>query len=471
MLFIAEQVWELAKHRVYGDINAAIDANSAKYLQHTKPYILYLVTNPLLVSLLAFIGLVFIIVVHAYVDTLRSTTEEDNSHAAGGAKAGAREPAPKLIIKSALYGVGNYADEEIADRLNSKTKDALAFYVNNNLISGLPDPAPNLPPGKKLQVSYLFGGDPKPRTAIRNEHEFMVLPEDPKIEQLRDEIDGLTKQLRAARAPATVIVGLTTDNVELEPAPNWTYKFKLRIYWTNDGDQQIHIGKPTWKPLGMGIQGDQLAYRFEVYQGGQGKRGPEVLEADVFPGQRCRIWIGLDPTSSEIAEHLLDTGKLGVLVLPITTANGTVELRIRPRDRALKSFNASEYLAQKKVVTDGFTPLDHGAKEALRLLLLMKAMTAQAITDHLVKWKFPKAERIVDDLRNASVPFIVSLGRSEFQINPTLEKIIKEVSTTDQSDFLKAIEQMPAEGMRRRAENEPGFAERYEVLSSFRQPS
>src|ERR1700678_2081771 len=167
VLFIAEQVWELAKHRVYGDINAAIDANSAKYLQHTKPYILYLVTNPLLVSLLAFIGLVFIIVVHAYVDTLRSTTEEDNSHAAGGAKAGAREPAPKLIIKSALYGVGNYADEEIADSLNSKTKDALAFYVNNNLISGLPDPAPNLPPGKKLQVSYLFGGDPKPRTAIR----------------------------------------------------------------------------------------------------------------------------------------------------------------------------------------------------------------------------------------------------------------------------------------------------------------
>src|SRR5580692_7450744 len=78
LLFLAQQLWEVAKHRVYGDINAAIDAHSTEFLQYSKPYILDVVKNPLLISLLVFIGLVCVIVFHAYVDTLPSAVNGVN---------------------------------------------------------------------------------------------------------------------------------------------------------------------------------------------------------------------------------------------------------------------------------------------------------------------------------------------------------------------------------------------------------
>ena len=89
----------------------------------------------------------------------------------------------------------------------------------------------------------------------------------------------------------------------------------------------------------MGIQGSKLVYSYQLRREANIQKpwGDEAAEADVTPGQRCRIWIGLDPTSSEIAEHLLEKGNLGVLTLPITTPNGAVELKIRPRNRAVKS--------------------------------------------------------------------------------------------------------------------------------------
>jgi hypothetical protein len=49
------------------------------------------------------------------------------------------------VIHSALYGTGDATDVSITSRLNAANKDALAVPVNNNLISGDPDPAPNQP--------------------------------------------------------------------------------------------------------------------------------------------------------------------------------------------------------------------------------------------------------------------------------------------------------------------------------------
>jgi len=124
-------------------------------------------------------------------------------------------------------------------------------------------------------------------------------------------------------------VGLTLEKVELEPAPDWNIKLKLRMYWKNDGGR-VHIGKPSWLPGGMRLQGDSLAYRFQVWN--EGAWGQETLEADVFPNQQCRIYIGLDsdPNSLQLATQLLPKGGIGTLVLPLTIEGKRIDLRVRP---------------------------------------------------------------------------------------------------------------------------------------------
>jgi hypothetical protein len=102
------------------------------------------------------------------------------------------------------------------------------------------------------------------------------------------------------------------------------------MYWWNDGSQ-LHIGIPRWKPGGIGIQGNQLAYRFQVWE--NNSWGPETFETDVQSDQQCRIYVGLDPDpkSQQLAPQLLSKGRLGTLVLPVTVAGRLVELQIRPR--------------------------------------------------------------------------------------------------------------------------------------------
>jgi pyrimidine deaminase RibD-like protein len=154
--------------------------------------------------------------------------------------------------------------------------------------------------------------------------EFMAQVEDQNREFIHDQ-----EQIEAA-ARATPVVGLTLEKVELEPAPTATIRFKLRMYWWNDGSQ-LHIGIPRWKPGGIGIQGNQLAYRFQVWE--NNSWGPETFETDVQSDQQCRIYVGLDPDpkSQQLAPQLLSKGRLGTLVLPVTVAGRLVELQIRPR--------------------------------------------------------------------------------------------------------------------------------------------
>lgn len=158
--------------------------------------------------------------------------------------------------------------------------------------------------------------------------EFMAQVEDQNREFIHD------REKLDAESHSTPAVGLTLEKMELEPAPTWNVKFKVRMYWFNDGGE-AHIGKPVWEPGGMGLQGNDLAYRFQVWE--SGSWGPETLEAHVLPNQQFRIYIGLDPDpiSQQLAAQLLPKGRLGTLVLPVTTAGRLVELRIRPRSSIL----------------------------------------------------------------------------------------------------------------------------------------
>lgn len=458
VLFIADKVWGLFEHRIYSYINAAIDAHSAEYLKWAKPHILYIVTNPIWVSILVLLLVVGGIVLHAYLDTLKTDDKDKPQHPPDSTTT------PQLVIKSARYGVGTFADHDIADRLNAKPREALAFYVDNGLIAGLPDPAPNLPPGKRLHVTYLYGGDPNPHSALRNEHEFMVLPEDPKVEQLQHEVDGLTMQLGTARSTAAS-VGLTFDTAEVETFPDNSpvqFKFKLRVYWTNDGDETIHLGKPIWR--GVAIQGNDLTCRYQLRHN-QRTWGDETDEADVSPGRRCRIWLGLDPSLRDSAAKLLDLGQLGLLVVPVTTPQWSVDICIRPRDRGLKQFDAQEYTAQKKAVYDRYIVLSQEAKALLSFIRMRRVSSEADAVRHFQQYDLPNPDKALSDLRNDSVPFLASPG-PEIKLNPILEKVISETVKADDADFLQAVDKMTGDAFGYRIKDESGFKGRYNALVS-----
>jgi hypothetical protein len=269
----------------------------------------------------------------------------------------------------------------------------------------------------------------------------------------------------------TDAIGLTVDSAEQEIAPDnspWFFKYKLRVYWTNDGDTTIHLGKPIWKASEAGIKGNELMWRYQARQPKNPEKpwGDECEEIDVASGQRCRVWLGLNPPSFERAKELLDQGALGLLIVPVTTPVGLVDVYVRPRDRALKQWNAHAYDEQRKVLTERFMGMDHGAKEAIRILSFSRVMSAQRITDHLRQANFPNADKIFDGLRDDIVPLVARFGNaSEFRINPALEKIVKEVVATDKKEFVEAASRLPIDQFAYRVKNEPGFEARYKVLA------
>jgi pyrimidine deaminase RibD-like protein len=125
------------------------------------------------------------------------------------------------------------------------------------------------------------------------------------------------------------IIGLTLESVELEPAPQYHYKFKLRLYWKNDGTE-VHLGEPRWIAGGVDIQGTVTGYRYQLAKGAGW--GEECKQIEVPPNQRVRVYVGLDSRSADLAPKLLAKGRLGTLELPVTPKHGRlIKLHVRPR--------------------------------------------------------------------------------------------------------------------------------------------
>lgn len=293
-------------------------------------------------------------------------------------------------------------------------------------------------------------------------------------EDVDEILEGLPKQTptETSHEPANPItIGLTLDSAELDiamndPDPNPGFKCKLRVYWTNDGDETIHLGKPLW--IGGAIQGNELVahYQLRQFQNTANPWGRETEETDITPGRRCRIWLGLSPTLRENAAKLLDTGELGLLTIPVSTSNWSVNLRLRPRDRGLKQFNAQEYLAQRKAVYDRYSVLSQQGKELLGFLCARRILSTAELMDHFQKYDLPDAEKTLASLRSDSVPFLATSDANEIKVNPLLEKVIVEIVKADSVEFLKAVEKMTGEVMGVRIKNEPGFKGRYNALSA-----
>jgi len=92
----------------------------------------------------------------------------------------------KLVILSALYGIGDGMDVVLTDKLNAITKDGLVVPVNNNLVDH--DPAPNKP--KRLKVKYQYDAG-QPRTIAVPEHGWLMIPEDAQILNLENQLESL----------------------------------------------------------------------------------------------------------------------------------------------------------------------------------------------------------------------------------------------------------------------------------------
>jgi hypothetical protein len=82
--------------------------------------------------------------------------------------------ASKLTIHAAFYGNTPENEVSVLPKLISLPKDAFAIYVTNNNVDA--DPAPNIPPKKRLRVRYSYGNDTIFET-YSEEGEWMTLPD------------------------------------------------------------------------------------------------------------------------------------------------------------------------------------------------------------------------------------------------------------------------------------------------------
>jgi hypothetical protein len=93
----------------------------------------------------------------------------------------------------------------------------------------------------------------------------------------------------------------------------------LWIVWTNQGEEEVHLGKPSWI-AGVGkayghLANAPLLYRYERRE----KNGTKSDEDTIERGERIEMWIGLDPsTCTEKLQEAKKKCELGMLTLSVT---------------------------------------------------------------------------------------------------------------------------------------------------------
>jgi hypothetical protein len=243
--------------------------------------------------------------------------------------ANGREESSKLVIHSALYGVGGFKDVSLADQLNAARRDALVIPIDDNLISGSPDPAPNKV--KRLEVKYSYG-NAVPRTVSRNERSILVLPEDSEIERLTGDVKILADALAQARSPAPPQNNgrryprqvFTIQRVKADPPsvhPNVYLKNKVRVILTNHLDRDVCVWTPLWQSHDVHPDGSPPGSRIQL----EGPKGwesedwaTEEISATVPIGRTFACYIALLPTTGESIERRVQAGRgLGYAIFPV----------------------------------------------------------------------------------------------------------------------------------------------------------
>jgi hypothetical protein len=114
------------------------------------------------------------------------------------------------------------------------------------------------------------------------------------------------------------------------------YKLKLRIVLRNDSKLHVDVQKPRWLrpeendlhtqiPLGSSFEPeaeDTTRRRWE----------PEAEEVRLRPGQRVRVWIGVDGTRctfAELSARIANRRELGTLEFPVKAVGQEFKVKVR----------------------------------------------------------------------------------------------------------------------------------------------
>jgi hypothetical protein len=93
---------------------------------------------------------------------------------------------------------------------------------------------------------------------------------------------------------------------------------RLWVVWANQGDGEIHLGKPIWV-ANVGKSYGHLTNGSLLYQYLTENRQTKSDEVMIKPGERTELWIGLDPDISiEKLQAAKNAGTLGELTIPVT---------------------------------------------------------------------------------------------------------------------------------------------------------
>lgn len=103
---------------------------------------------------------------------------------------------PRLIVHSALYGVGDGTDVQIADKLNGLSRTGMTIPVNRTLVPY--DPAPGK--AKSLKVAYSFDGVQHDPVSVADDY-YLMLPQDPQLRALRAELEKAATTIATLKKP------------------------------------------------------------------------------------------------------------------------------------------------------------------------------------------------------------------------------------------------------------------------------
>lgn len=187
---------------------------------------------------------------------------------------------------------------------------------------------PDTPAGSKFKLVAIA-----PKTPLASKIE--ALPAD----ATRSEVLSVIRSTPAKGASKTVnptvvpVIGVTLHLSVIEPldrTPGRRYPRKLRLYFSNDGEN-IDLGVGKWIPDRVGTQsGEPSACQYEL-KDHLGKWFGETATKTVASAKWFRLYVGLDSSIDEDKlQQMAKDHALGVLEVPAIVAGANVLLKIRP---------------------------------------------------------------------------------------------------------------------------------------------
>lgn len=219
----------------------------------------------------------------------------------------------KLEIRSARYqeiGSPNYRD--VTQRLMEIAADGLVIPVDYTFLGC--DPAPGNH-HKRLVVDYVYGDLPQAQ-AVGYEGGKLILPQDPEIQRLMNEVKRLTP----------VVPKITKLSDQVEYVDTAAYPLKLRVHLRNDSTATVDVQFQEYRPELITVRGVptevfQVRLRDLWYPKEHG-----AGRIALYPGQQFLAWIAPDEGKFNKVQVEGYRGRIGTIVLLVNGQNIEIKL-------------------------------------------------------------------------------------------------------------------------------------------------